>query len=123
MTLAELFRKHGSDKEADSGTAGHCYAAVYERLLAGKRLSVTQVLEIGVFGGGSLRAWRDWFPNAEVHGIDINRDKLFRGLDQRIISSRDGLIAGIQFDERIRNLAIFVVCVFKHEAGSEGGRC
>ncbi len=77
MTLAELFRKHGSDKDADSGTAGHCYAAVYERLLAGKLLSVTQVLEVGVFGGSSLRAWRDWFPNAGVHGVDINRDKLF----------------------------------------------
>jgi hypothetical protein len=24
--------------------------------------------------GGSLRAWRDYFPNSDIHGIDIQKD-------------------------------------------------
>ena len=29
-----------------------------------------RVLEIGVFFGASVRMWRDYFPNAEIHGVD-----------------------------------------------------
>jgi hypothetical protein len=27
--------------------------------------------------GASLRAWRDYFPNAEIYGADIDREILF----------------------------------------------
>lgn len=72
MSLSELFHKYGSDKDTD-----HCYAPVYERLLNLKRPFVKNVLEIGVFKGGSLRAWRDWFPNAAIWGVDNDRAALF----------------------------------------------
>lgn len=40
------------------------------------RESATSVLEIGVKGGSSLRTWKEFFPNAEIHGIDIDQNCL-----------------------------------------------
>lgn len=57
--LADLFRKHGSDK------ADHGYATIYEKIPEPKRL-----LEIGVYKGASLRAWCEWWPKADVLGAD-----------------------------------------------------
>ncbi len=34
-------------------------------------LKPKRVLEIGVQGGGSLKIWRDMFPEAEIVGVDI----------------------------------------------------
>ena len=36
------------------------------------RHSVKKVLEIGVFRGHSLLMWHDYFPNAEIYGVDIS---------------------------------------------------
>lgn len=77
MTLSELFRKYGSDKDGDDAVSWHCYGPLYERLLADRRESVTSVLEIGVLNGASLFAWRDWFPKAVVRGLDNDAAKLF----------------------------------------------
>jgi len=51
---------------------GHSYGPVYEELLEARRETVTKVLEIGVFLGDSLRMWRDYFPHAQIIGLDIN---------------------------------------------------
>ncbi len=67
--LAELFARYGSDKE---GSNGHSYASTYQRLLEPMRESVRDVLELGVLGGASLRAWRDFFPHARIIGLDNN---------------------------------------------------
>ena len=71
--LKVLATVYGSDKWNT-----HWYAQHYEahfRPIRNKRLTV---LEIGIggyddpmLGGGSLRMWRTWFPNARIHGIDI----------------------------------------------------
>jgi len=65
MTLGALFTKYESDKDT-----AHSYGPFYEELLAPMRDFATSVLEVGIAGGGSLRAWRDWFPNAVIVGID-----------------------------------------------------
>ncbi len=58
---------YGSDK----GVTAHQYVDLYEDLLAPYRRTYTRVLEIGIYKGASLLMWRDFFPNAEVFGLDI----------------------------------------------------
>ena len=68
--LSELFTLHGSDKDAPGG---HSYGPVYDKLLTPRRGSLTAVLEVGVLGGSSIRAWRGWLPAwCRVVGIDNN---------------------------------------------------
>jgi methyltransferase family protein len=49
------------------------YLPVYERYFSPYRQSDFKFLEIGVFGGGSLDMWREFFgPAATIFGVDIN---------------------------------------------------
>lgn len=49
----------------------HSYLPVYEYKLAPRRESVKRVLEIGVQRGGSMKLWAEYFPNAEIWGMDV----------------------------------------------------
>lgn len=73
MNLADLFEKYKSDKDGPSGF--HSYAPIYDSLTAGRREKVNAVLEIGVRDGASLLAWREWFPNAAILGVDNGEEK------------------------------------------------
>lgn len=46
------------------------FIEAYQKHFAG--LNPKRVLEIGVQGGGSLKIWRDMFPEAEIVGVDID---------------------------------------------------
>lgn len=65
MTLHQIGLKHGTDK-----AAFHGYCDFYEQELQG--LNPKRILEIGVKDGASLRMWKEFYPDAEVVGIDIN---------------------------------------------------
>lgn len=67
MTLDDLAVKHGTDK----GSTSHWYTRHYERIFGPSRMEIDSVCEVGVGGGDSLRMWRDYFPNATIHGVDI----------------------------------------------------
>lgn len=78
--LSELFRKFGSDKGGEHLKAGdtcHRYSQVYHHMFCDRREQISNVLEIGVAHGHSLRAWREYFPNALIVGIDNNAACLF----------------------------------------------
>jgi hypothetical protein len=48
------------------------YFDIYDRHLSRFRGQDTHFLEIGVYSGGSLEMWRDYFgPNAHIYGVDI----------------------------------------------------
>lgn len=64
MTLDELSVKYGSDK----GSLKHNYMPFYEQTLP---KNPKKILEIGVLKGASLKMWRDYFPGAEIHGLDL----------------------------------------------------
>lgn len=51
--------------------AGHTYLPVYESLFKNIKDSVKNILEIGVYTGGSMLLWNDYFLNATVHGLDV----------------------------------------------------
>lgn len=67
-SLDSLAITHKSDKSS----LYHNFCEKYDRLLSPHRDSFTNILEIGVARGQSLRMWTDYFPNATVHGIDID---------------------------------------------------
>lgn len=47
----------------------HHFCDFYEQHLPRK---ITRLLEVGVMHGASLRMWRDWYLDAEIHGVDIS---------------------------------------------------
>lgn len=51
------------------GYVEHVYSNLFEKI----RNKATQVLEIGVDFGGSILLFRDYFENATITGVDINR--------------------------------------------------
>jgi trans-aconitate methyltransferase len=88
--LAELFQASLSDKDRCG------YTPLYEILFSGIRDRPLKILEIGIGTmlpdavstmrgyapedyrpGASLRVWRDYFPNAQVYGIDMQWDCMF----------------------------------------------
>lgn len=69
MTLRQLYENHDG-KVVDKWAS---YLDVYDELLAPWRERPVRVLEIGVFNGGSLELWRQFFPQAQlIVGCDIN---------------------------------------------------
>jgi cephalosporin hydroxylase len=51
----------------------HHYFDIYERHFQKYRNKKVVILEIGIFQGGSLQMWKEYFgKNAEIYGIDIN---------------------------------------------------
>lgn len=95
--LDHLCDEFGSDKAGEDPSnrfqwPPHKYGEVYEWLLGGYREHVKLVFECGIgtsnvaFGanmgprgtpGASLRVWREYFPNAEIYGADIDESVLF----------------------------------------------
>lgn len=76
MHINDLFIKYASDK------AQHGYGEFYANHLPD---SPKRILEIGVKNGASLAAWAEYFPNAEIHGLDlfaeIASDKVILDID------------------------------------------
>lgn len=79
--LCKLAEKYRSDK---CPSIHHTYTPFYYELL--KNVPVTSMLEIGIgspstmpntpnyVAAAGLRMWADFFPNADVYGIDIYED-------------------------------------------------
>lgn len=64
--LGYLFNKYGCDKSSK-----HHYDTIYHPHLMHLRDKPIKLLEVGIFRGESLQAWLDYFPNAEIYGIDV----------------------------------------------------
>ena len=95
MDLDELMNKYGSDKTRNG------YVPMYHSFLKHLRSNPVHLLEVGIgtmipgapssmvgyslpgyAPGGSLRAWRDYFPQGEIVGVDIQPDTQF--VEERI---------------------------------------
>jgi hypothetical protein len=83
--LESLFVKYGTDK-GHLGGSGWGYTPYYAQITGPKRFNVRRVLEIGICGhrdipnnvvGASLFVWRDFFPNAQIFGVDNDQRFIF----------------------------------------------
>lgn len=107
--LCKLATKYGTDKIH--------YTAFYSLLLASERYSIRRVLEIGIgtksamshvpgyVPGASLKMWREYFPKANIFGIDKDPTVLFTEkriktacADQSQPGTYSHLIDGVSFD-------------------------
>lgn len=66
MILQTIGLKHNTDK-----AFFHKYLDFYQKLLPKRQFS-GRLLEIGVMDGASLRMWREYYPKAEIVGVDID---------------------------------------------------
>lgn len=66
-TLIELCDKYETDKCA----SGHNFIEIYDELFTQYRDQMGSFFEIGILNGGSHLMWREFFPNANIYGIDI----------------------------------------------------
>lgn len=65
--LTELVNNNITDKNTV-----HSYLDTYQTLFEPRRDSARNVIEIGIYEGGSIKLWADFFNQANVHGVDIN---------------------------------------------------
>jgi len=78
--LCDLCKKYGTDKgHQDDGGWG--YSPFYHNVFRDRRYKVKRVFELGICGfrdipnnvvGASLWVWHDYFPTAEVIGVDVD---------------------------------------------------
>lgn len=79
--ISTLFNKYGSDK-----CDYHAYEYAYDTIFLSYQDHLPlDILEIGVQFGGSLMAWKDYFPNAKVTGIDIKDDRRWKRPDVEML--------------------------------------
>jgi len=99
--LSELCDKYGTDKGFNrienrifyNNWHPHNYTDYYSSLFDHSRTNIKRVFECGIgtnnpnlpssmgseyIPGGSLKVWRDYFPNAQIYGADIDEKILFQ---------------------------------------------
>jgi len=74
--LTEIANKYGTDK-GTTFLPSHGFSEIYDDYLVNNRHDILRVLEIGIDRGNSLRMWRDYFPNAMVYGLDVQKHQFF----------------------------------------------
>lgn len=79
-SLQEIGLKHGTDK-----ATYHQYLDFYEKYM--DKNSIKKFLEIGIFGGASIKTWREWLnEDAIIEGWDINPFPIIENCDLRIVN-------------------------------------
>jgi hypothetical protein len=66
MSLDSLINNNTTDKNTI-----HTYLQTYETLFQKRKGSNINILEIGIFDGGSIKLWKDYFINGIIYGVDI----------------------------------------------------
>lgn len=71
MSIVETYRNGSYPEMLKSET----FLARYDRIFAEIESDQPVIVELGVHAGGSLRLWKDVFPEATVIGFDLNPPK------------------------------------------------
>ena len=64
------------------------YLDVYHEYFSKFRDEEINILEIGGYNGASVKMWREYFPKANVIGMDVDqKEKIFKSLGGKNVSS------------------------------------
>jgi hypothetical protein len=66
MNLFDIIDNDRTDKNTT-----HSYLDIYQTLFNNKKNTAKNILEIGIYRGGSIKLWSEFFINATIYGIDI----------------------------------------------------
>lgn len=80
--LDEIGLKYNTDKSSRF----HNYLEFYEKHLPGRDFK-GRLLEIGVMDGFSMKMWREYYPKAEIIGIDIKDMSYMHNTDWQVPES------------------------------------
>jgi hypothetical protein len=69
MSLEQLVDNERTDKNTV-----HSYLPLYQELLKSKKETAQNVLEVGIYKGGSIKLWSDFFTNATIYGLEDGTD-------------------------------------------------
>ena len=114
--LSQICSKYNSDKDSLG------YADIYERLFD---RNWKRILEFGVLHGGSLRAWKEWFPGASIHGVDNNQemDVLSRVGEEEGFRLHFGDVRDEKFMEKlVANVGVVDLLIEDSRHASDGQR-
>ena len=70
-TLVQLFEQRGFSYYPTDKNIEHSYLPIYDVLFKPYRYKPINILEVGIFKGGSVRLFEDYFMNAKIFGYDI----------------------------------------------------
>jgi len=100
--LDELGLKYDTDKSSQE----HDFLVDYEDYLKDKKIN--SMLEIGIFKGGSLRMWGEYYPEATIYGIDIDPAYLINegNIHSYLIDQREAM--ALEFFVKNKNLDLVI---------------
>ena len=76
MNLVKLADHSRTDKNTL-----HSYLPLYQKLFEKKKYTAKNVLEIGIFFGGSIKLWSEYFTSSVIYGLDImNINDVWEGI-------------------------------------------
>lgn len=79
-SLQEIGIKYNTDKawsrinSKNEKVYGHNYLKYYELFLQTIREHKFTLVELGCYTGASLKMWKEYFPHANIIGVDLNKD-------------------------------------------------
>lgn len=84
MKVSELLTKMGKDGAYSTDKNrnrkwGHWYGPAYDYIFKPYKGKI-DLIEIGIETGASLEVWREFFPEANISGIEIDREKILKKL-------------------------------------------
>ena len=68
--LCITLKKFGSDKCSD----WHNYSTFYDFIFSEDREKDLKIFEVGIYGGSSVRSWKEYFKNSQIYCGDVNRN-------------------------------------------------
>jgi SAM-dependent methyltransferase len=81
--LCVIGRNYDTDKSSQRVNPyykvhSHPYTLFYDSLFRSKKDEPLNIAEIGIYLGGSIRMWKEYFPNSSIYGFDNNNDLIAR---------------------------------------------